>query len=115
MVTTPQSLVSMIVKKSIHMANMMNIPVLGLVENMSYLTCPDCGRRIDLFGAQSLEREAAEAGIPRAGAAAARPGASRAGRRRPDGGVYGRLAGRGGGRAFQTVKKSPCKGFFFML
>ena len=64
MVTTPQSLVSMIVKKSIHMANMMNIPVLGLVENMSYLTCPDCGRRIDLFGAQSLEREAAEAGIP---------------------------------------------------
>ena len=64
MVTTPQSLVSMIVKKSIHMANMMNIPVLGLVENMSYLTCPDCGRRIDLFGAQSLAREAAEAGIP---------------------------------------------------
>ena len=64
MVTTPQSLVGMIVKKSLNMARMMNIPVLGLVENMSYITCPDCGKRIDLFGKQSLESEAAELGVP---------------------------------------------------
>ena len=64
MVTTPQSLVGMIVKKSLNMARMMNIPVLGLVENMSYITCPDCGKRIDLFGKQSLESEAGELGVP---------------------------------------------------
>ncbi len=60
MVTTPQSLVGMIVKKSLNMARMMNIPVLGLIENMSYITCPDCGKRIDLFGQQSLEQETAD-------------------------------------------------------
>ena len=45
-VTSPQDLVSMIVAKAVKMANLMNIPVLGLVENMSYITCPDCGRKI---------------------------------------------------------------------
>lgn len=64
MVTTPQSLVGMIVKKSLNMARMMNIPVLGLVENMSYITCPDCGKRIDLFGEHTLEKEAAALGLP---------------------------------------------------
>lgn len=49
-VTTPQSLVSMIVEKAVNMANMMKIPVLGIVENMSYVVCPDCGKRIDVFG-----------------------------------------------------------------
>lgn len=48
-VTTPQDLVSMIVKKAAKMAELMNIPVLGLIENMSYAVCPDCGKRIDLF------------------------------------------------------------------
>ncbi len=49
-VTTPQELVSMIVEKAVNMANMMKIPVLGIVENMSYAVCPDCGKRINIFG-----------------------------------------------------------------
>jgi Mrp family chromosome partitioning ATPase len=49
-VTSPQDLVGMIVGKAIRMADMMNIPVLALVENMSYLNCPDCGRPIEVFG-----------------------------------------------------------------
>ncbi len=49
-VTTPQDLVSMIVKKACNMANMMNIPVLGMVENMSYVKCPDCGKEFNIFG-----------------------------------------------------------------
>ena len=49
-VTTPQDLVSMIVEKAVNMAGMMNIPVLGLVENMSYVVCPDCGKEIHVFG-----------------------------------------------------------------
>ncbi|HAZ90608.1 MAG TPA: ATP-binding protein [Eubacterium sp.] len=53
-VSTPQSLVSMIVKKAIKMAYKMNIPVLGIVENMAYIKCPDCGKRIDIFGESSL-------------------------------------------------------------
>ena len=49
-VSSPQELVSMIVEKAANMANMMNIPVLGLVENMSYALCPDCGKRINIYG-----------------------------------------------------------------
>ena len=49
-VTSPQELVGMIVEKAVNMAKMMNIPVLGLVENMSYIACPDCGKRIYPFG-----------------------------------------------------------------
>jgi Mrp family chromosome partitioning ATPase len=49
-VTTPQDLVSLIVKKAYNMAKQMNIPVLGLVENMSYVKCPDCGKEINIFG-----------------------------------------------------------------
>ncbi len=58
-VTTPQELVSMIVEKAVNMAGMMNIPVLGLVENMSYVVCPDCGKKISLFG-ESHALETAE-------------------------------------------------------
>jgi Mrp family chromosome partitioning ATPase len=54
-VTSPQDLVSMIVKKAYNMARTMNIPVLGLVENMSYVKCPDCGKEISLFGKSKLE------------------------------------------------------------
>ena len=50
MVSTPQDLVKMIVAKSINMANMLNVKVIGLVENMSYVKCPCCGDRIELFG-----------------------------------------------------------------
>ena len=62
-VTSPQDLVSMIVGKAIKMAQMMNIPILGLVENMSYVLCPDCGKRIHLFGESKLDSVAADYGI----------------------------------------------------
>ena len=57
-VTSPQELVSMIVEKAVNMVRMMNIPVLGLVENMSYVTCPDCGRKIHIFGESHIEATA---------------------------------------------------------
>ena len=63
-VTTPQDLVKMIVEKAVNMAKMMNVPVLGLVENMSYLSCPDCGKKIEVFGHSQAERIAAEYAIP---------------------------------------------------
>ncbi len=62
-VTSPQDLVSMIVTKAVNMAKLMNVPVLGLVENMSYVTCPDCGRRIEVFGQSQAEAVAAANGI----------------------------------------------------
>lgn len=62
-VTTPQDLVSMIVEKAVNMAKLMNIPILGLVENMSYVECPDCGKRISIFGESRLEETAKEYGI----------------------------------------------------
>lgn len=63
-VTSPQELVSMIVSKAVKMANMMHIPVLGFVENYSYLACPDCGKRIDVFGKSRLDEVAAAFGLP---------------------------------------------------
>ncbi|NLB90488.1 MAG: Mrp/NBP35 family ATP-binding protein [Clostridiales bacterium] len=59
-VTTPQELVGMIVTKAIKMAEMMHIPVLGLVENMSYVLCPDCGKKINIFGESRLEEKQKE-------------------------------------------------------
>ena len=63
-VTTPQDLVKMVVEKAVNMARMMNVPVLGLVENMSYVECPDCGKKIEIFGASKANALAAEYGIP---------------------------------------------------
>lgn len=63
-VTSPQELVSMIVEKAVKMANMMNIPVLGIVENMSYAVCPDCGKRIELYGKSHVDSIADEYGVP---------------------------------------------------
>ena len=63
-VTSPQELVSMIVKKAVNMAGMMNIPVVGLVENYSYLKCPDCGREIAVFGKSRIDEAGRELGIP---------------------------------------------------
>ncbi len=54
-VTSPQELVGMIVEKAVNMANMMNVPVLGIVENMSYFECPDCGKRHNIFGDSRIE------------------------------------------------------------
>ena len=62
-VSTPQELVSMIVEKAVKMAEMMNIPILGLVENMSYCVCPKCGEKIYVFGESNLEKNAEKFGI----------------------------------------------------
>ena len=62
-VTSPQDLVSMIVGKAVRMAQMMNVPVLGLVENLSYFECPDCGKRHEIFGASHIEEVAGQYGI----------------------------------------------------
>lgn len=62
-VTSPQELVSLIVKKAYNMAQKMDIPVLGIVENMSYVKCPDCGKKISLFGESCIEETAAELGL----------------------------------------------------
>ena len=59
-VTSPQELVSMIVSKAVEMAKMMNVPVLGLIENMSYITCPDCGKEIHVFGESHIDEVAAK-------------------------------------------------------
>ncbi len=63
-VASPQELVSMIVEKAVKMADMMHIPVLGLVENMSYLVCPDCGKQIKIFGDSHIEEIALNHSIP---------------------------------------------------
>lgn len=63
-VTTPQDLVTMIVKKAYNMAKMMNVPVLGLVENMSYYICPNCNEKINIFGESKIEETAGELGVP---------------------------------------------------
>lgn len=62
-VTSPQELVSMIVGKAVIMAKKMDIPILGIVENMSYLECPDCGKKIAVFGESHIEEVAAEYGL----------------------------------------------------
>jgi len=62
-VTSPQELVSMIVAKAVNMAKMMNIPVIGIVENMSYLECPDCGKKISVFGESHVEETAEKYGL----------------------------------------------------
>ena len=62
-VTSPQDLVNLIVKKAYKMADAMNIPVLGIIENYSYLECPDCGSKIDIFGKSNIDEKAGEMGI----------------------------------------------------
>lgn len=63
-VTSPQELVSMIVAKAVNMAKKMNIPILGVVENMSYLECPDCGKKISVFGESHIDETAEQFGLP---------------------------------------------------
>lgn len=62
-VASPQELVGMIVAKAVNMANMMNIPMLGIVENMSYVLCPDCGKHINIFGNSHVDEVAAKHGL----------------------------------------------------
>ena len=63
-VATPQELVGMIVEKAVNMANMMNVPVLGLIENMSYIECPDCGKELKVFGESHIDEIAASLNVP---------------------------------------------------
>ena len=63
-VTSPQELVQLIVKKAYNMAQMMNIPILGIVENFSYFKCPDCGKEIHIFGKSHVDEVAAELSLP---------------------------------------------------
>jgi Mrp family chromosome partitioning ATPase len=63
-VSSPQQLVRVIVEKAVNMANMMNIPILGLVENMSYVKCPDCGKEITVFGKSNINKIAEDFNIP---------------------------------------------------
>ena len=63
-VASPQELVGMIVAKAVKVAQMMNIPILGIVENMCYLECPDCGKKIKLFGESHVDEVAARYGLP---------------------------------------------------
>lgn len=67
-VASPQELVGMIVEKAVNMARMMNIPIVGLVENMSYVQCPDCGKKIYVFGESHIEEIAKEYRVPVLGA-----------------------------------------------
>ena len=63
-VTSPQELVSMIVEKAVNMAKLMNIPIIGIIENMSYFECPDCGKRHNIYGESHIEEIAAQYNIP---------------------------------------------------
>ncbi|CCY19084.1 nucleotide-binding protein [Eubacterium sp. CAG:786] len=62
-VTSPQELVSMIVGKAVKMAEMMNVPIIGLVENMSYAVCPDCGKHLNVFGCSHIDETAQKFGL----------------------------------------------------
>ena len=64
-VTSPQELVSMIVEKAVKMAKMMNVPIYGLVENMSYFMCPDCGKKHSIYGESRIDEVAERFGISR--------------------------------------------------
>lgn len=63
-VTSPQDLVTMIVGKAVKMAHLMNVPILALIENMSYFKCPDCGKEYEIFGKSHVETAAREFEIP---------------------------------------------------
>ena len=63
-VSTPQDLVKMIVNKAYNMAKLMDVPVLGLIENMSYYQCPDCGKKINVFGESQIDETAEELNVP---------------------------------------------------
>ncbi|MCI2046285.1 MAG: Mrp/NBP35 family ATP-binding protein [Faecalibacterium sp.] len=63
-VTSPQELVGMIVGKAVNMAKLMKVPMLGIIENMSYVVCPDCGKHISVFGESHVKEHAAQYGLP---------------------------------------------------
>ncbi len=77
-VTTPQELVGMVVGKAVKMARMMDIPILGLVENLAYFRCPDNGKEYDIFGSSKVSRAVAEFGLPLLARLPVEPGISQA-------------------------------------
>lgn len=77
-VTSPQELVSMIVEKAIKMADMMHVPVLGIVENMSYYECPDCGKKHSIFGESHIEEIASKHGVSAVARLPINPGIAKA-------------------------------------
>ena len=90
-VSSPQELVGMIVGKAVQMAQMMHVPILGLVENMSYAVCPDCGKHINVFG-DSMWTRSRQIQAAGAGEDAHRPRAGQGGRCGHDRDVRGRLS-----------------------
>ena len=100
-VTSPQELVSMIVEKAVNMAKMMNVPIIGLVENMSYLECPDCNKQISVFGESHIEETAKRFGVPVLGKVPVDPEIARA----ADAGTIGKVKGEWLENAAETVSK----------
>ena len=92
-VCTPQDVALLDAVKAIAMFRKVNIPMLGMVENMSGFVCPDCGKRYDIFGSGGAKRRAAELGIPFLGRGADQHADSRAGRRGPHGRQFRRSRG----------------------
>ena len=104
-VTSPQELVGMIVNKACNMAELMKIPVLGIVENFSYVTCPDCGRKIEIFGKSHLEEEAAKAGVPALGSLGLDPAMAAA----SDAGRFAEISGEALDKAVNAIRHLPAK------
>lgn len=100
-VTSPQELVSMIVEKAVNMAKMMNVPIIGLVENMSYLECPDCKKQISVFGESHIEETAKRFGVPVLGKVPVDPEIARA----ADAGTISKVKGEWLENAAETVSK----------
>lgn len=108
-VTSPQDLVSMIVKKAINMAKMMNIPIIGLVENMSHTVCPHCGKEIALFGESHTAQVAADFGIPYLGSMPIDPDLARL----ADEGHIERIHKNFLTEAIETLEKLPIHGMSY--
>ena len=104
-VTTPQELVSMIVSKAVSMANMMKIPVIGIVENMSYVKCPDCGKEIKVFGESHAQRTAEKFSLKLLGRCPLEPEAAR----KCDAGLAEEIDAPWLGLAADTVEHFPKK------
>ena len=91
----------MIVEKAVNMAKMMNVPIIGLVENMSYLECPDCKKQISVFGESHIEETAKRFGVPVLGKVPVDPEIARA----ADAGTIGKVKGEWLENAAETVSK----------
>jgi Mrp family chromosome partitioning ATPase len=113
-VLTPQDLAALIVKKAMNMARDLHVPLLGVVENMAFISCPHCGKRIDLFGASRVSKVAEEYGIPVLGRVPVLPSVSEL----SDAGRLDEQTGEeiaGLGAAFETAVEDATKGAMTVL